>query len=119
MEKLDVEVKPSYMDKVSRVLSSEKTGCTVYNFTNCEPGKLFLAVAGMSLAATASRSWQWFVNTLVYEAVIAVAVLFMCRHCINRYMWAFVILVALVPTSISIIKKDVGENPRTIFDLLF
>jgi energy-coupling factor transporter transmembrane protein EcfT len=63
----------------------------------CTAVKAYAIVALLSIATSALRSWSSFVGTIVFEALLGLLVLWLCRNCHKKWAWALVVVTSLVP----------------------
>jgi hypothetical protein len=68
---------------------------------DCTAGKLYAMVAIVGILGSVG-SWGNFVAAVVYEAIIGVLILRMCRGCHSRWPWVLLLLAATLPIIITI-----------------
>jgi len=71
--------------------ATEKCG-----LTSCTPGKVYLVLAILGIL-TSMTSWGTFVSSVVWEVVIGALIIWLCRSCRNKFVWAIVVLSAALP----------------------
>jgi hypothetical protein len=64
---------------------------------DCTAVKVWIVIALISIASAAVQSWSSFVGTLVFEALLGLLVLWLCRNCHRKWAWAAVLITSLTP----------------------
>jgi hypothetical protein len=65
--------------------------------TKNSAAKAFCVVAVAGIALAAMQSWSSFVGTIIFEVLVGLLVLWLCRHCDQKLAWTVVGLNALLP----------------------
>jgi uncharacterized membrane protein len=68
---------------------------------DCTAGKLFAVIAVIGVLGSVG-SWGNFVSTVIYEAIIGIIILRLCRGCHTRWPWVVLLLAAALPIIIAI-----------------
>ena len=68
---------------------------------DCTAGKLFAMVAVIGILGSVS-SWKHFIGAVLFEAIIGVFILRLCRGCHTRWPWVLLLLAAALPIIIAI-----------------
>lgn len=63
----------------------------------CTAVKVWVVIALISIASSAIQSWSSFVGTLIFEALLGLLVLWLCRNCYRKWAWAAVLITSLTP----------------------
>jgi hypothetical protein len=76
------------------VISPSSQKCPL---NECTAGKVWLVLAGLSLAGAAYSSWNAFLSTLAYEAIIGLGVAYLCRSCHSTFLWIMLLIFMGLP----------------------
>jgi formate hydrogenlyase subunit 3/multisubunit Na+/H+ antiporter MnhD subunit len=80
----------TFLDKM---LPPGSQKCALFD---CTAGKVFAALAVLSILGSVT-SWNNFVSTVMWEVVIGLVVMWLCRSCRNRWAWTAVIIASGAP----------------------
>ena len=83
---------------IDSILPTKGEKCALLD---CTAGKLFVMVAVVGILGSIG-SWGNFMAAIVYEAIIGIMMLRMCRGCHARWPWVLLLLAAALPIIITI-----------------
>lgn len=82
----------SFIDALLPISSSSEK-CALLD---CTAGKLYVMFAVVGVLGSVG-SWGNFVAALVYEAILGLIIMRMCRGCHSRWPWVLLVLAAALP----------------------
>lgn len=68
---------------------------------DCTAGKLFVMVATVGVLGSVG-SWGNFAAAIVYEGILGLIIMRMCRGCHARWPWVLLLLAAALPAIIAV-----------------
>lgn len=101
----------SYVDGfqkyLDRFLPASGQKCELFS---CTPGKVWLALAVLSLVGSASFGWQSFLKTIVWEIIVGWGIAWLCRGCSYEWLWLILVVFAGIPLALVFGSLVAGIN---------
>lgn len=89
---------------IDLILPTTKTPCSL---ADCTPGKIFIIFSILGIAGSMG-SWKSFVTTVLWDMVIGVVILRLCRGCDKKWPWVIVTLAVIIPVVLMLLSFSIG-----------
>jgi len=76
--------------------------CSLFS---CTPGQIWLALAILATIGSANAGWAILIGTIIWQVVLSILAMWMCRACHNNWIWMLPVALSFVPMIFALSRR--------------